>query len=118
MSVHFVVDSYEYTLAPNGNVTARATIGNAQAGGWRMTLDDVELAKGTVSQDVPVGSAQAVKGKTLEVTVTCVDVNPTTNDTVATVGMQGGASAQKLEQDYDDGGAGDTTVFTFLVDLV
>jgi hypothetical protein len=118
MSVHLEFDTYDYPINAKSQITARATIGNAQSGGWRMTLEGVEVGKGTKPQIVTLGAGQAVQGKTLQVVITCVDVNPNTNTTVATVAMGGGTGAGKFEQDYDDGGDGDTTIFTFLVDLV
>ena len=117
MSVHFQVDSFDYAVAM-GMVKATATIGNAQAGAWRMTLDDKELAKGTTPVPVKVGSAAAVKGKRLMVYITSVDVNPTTNEMAVEVALTGGAKPNTFEQDFDDGDSGDTTVFTFIVDLV
>jgi len=117
MSVHFQVDSFDYAVA-TGMIQATPTIGNAQTGAWRMTLDGNELAKGTTPVAVPVGTGAAVKGKRLMVYITSVDVSPVTNEMAVQVAMSGGAKPNTLEQDFDDGNSGDTTVFTFIVDLV
>lgn len=117
MSVHFQVDSFDYAVG-TGVIEATATIGNAQTGAWRVTLDDKELAKGTTPVAVAVGNGAAVKGKRLMVYITSVDVNPTTDEMAVKVTMNGGAKPDTFEQDFDDGAASDTTVFTFIVDLV
>lgn len=116
MAVFFKPGAFIYGVSDNKTLRARVTIGNAQTGAWKISLSNQLVTKGKGSSNIEVGLGHKVRGKQLQVLVTVVDVNPSTNVTSARLVLSGGAPST-FDLDFDEGGDGDTTVFTFLVDL-
>jgi hypothetical protein len=105
-----------YRVAPKSKVTVRVTIGDAQQGGWAIGFGPADVKKGSEPDPVPIGVGKAVKGRTLQVVATVVDVRPETNRLSATVTVSGGPDGDvKVPQSYDDGSAGDSALLTTLV---
>jgi hypothetical protein len=117
MSIHVIPDSRTYAVNDNGTVTVRATIGDAQGGGWVVAWDDQSIiAKGSAPDLVTVGIGQAIRGKTLQVVVTAVDIRPQTNRLSRVLALDGGSEGlQKFVGLKEDGDAGDIAVFATLV---
>jgi hypothetical protein len=117
MSIHNPIPKFvTYLVEPVSQLTAKVTIGDAQSGGWAIGFDDTHVKKGSGEDPVPVGSGRDVKGKLLQIVVTVVDVRPETNHLSCTVTIAGGPSGPvEVEQAYDEGGDGDTAIFTTLV---
>lgn len=117
MSIHLETDTMDYEVVTEARVTVRVIIGEAQAGGWVIGWDsDHVIAKGSEPTDVDIGRGADVRGKTLQVAATAVDVRPETNRMSATLVIAGGvAGAQQFTTAWDDGGDGDVAVFTTLI---
>lgn len=117
MSIHLETGTVDYEVVAESRVTVRVTIGEAQAGGWVIGWDsDHVIAKGSAPTDVDIGRGADLRGRTLQVAATAVDVRRETNRLSATLVVTGGvAGAQQFTTAWDDGGDGDVAVFTTLI---
>ena len=116
MSIHVVTRSTRYRVGA-GPVSVRVVIGDAQAGGWVVAWDDQHvLGKGSDPRDVPVGEGNNIAGRALQVTATAVDVRPETDRLSSMLTISGGPDGdQHIVATYDDGGDGDTAVFSTMI---
>lgn len=119
MSVHIVTASRAYVVDKDSVVSVRVVIGEAQAGGWVIAWDsDHVIAKGKDERDVAIGPGSELRGRTLQVVATAVDVRPETNRLSSTLILTGGRDGeQRFVSRWDDGSDGDAAVFSTLVEL-
>src|SRR4051812_28117863 len=105
MSVHVPVPKImKYKVGQAAQISAQASIGDAQEGGWAIAFDLSSITKGSKPQTVPVGSGQKVKGEILQIIVTAVDVNPKSNWLSAKTTISGGPEGdQSLVQTFQGG---------------
>ena len=106
-----------YKVAPNSNVTAAVTIGNAQRGGWAMSVL-AETFKGTDEDTAPepLGTGGALSGQFLQVDITVVDIREETDRLSAVVAIDGGLAGRiEIPQEVRDTADGDVAVFTTVV---
>ena len=116
MGIHVVTKSTRYR-AGTAAIRVRVVIGDAQAGGWIVAWDDQHIvAKGSDPQDVAVGGGQEIAGRILQVTATAVDVRSETNRLSSTLTISGGVDGdQQIVSTFDDGGDGDSAVFSTMI---
>ena len=119
MSIHNPIPKWvTYKVNSNSNVKVRVLIGDAQQGGWAVGFGTDDIKKGTDPDAISVGTGKEVKGRTLQVVATVVDVRPETNRLSTTVIISGGPGGDlKVPQSYDDGANGDCAILTTLVDF-
>lgn len=117
MSIHVIPDSQTYAVDDDVTVTVRATIGDAQGGGWVVAWDDQSIiAKGSEPDLVTLGAGKNIRGKTLQVVTTAVDIRPQTNRLSRVLALDGGSEGlKKFVGAKDDGNNGDIAVFATLV---
>jgi len=117
VSIHNPVPEFiTYKVSPTSKVTAKVIIGDAQLGGWSISLGGTLLAKGADETPVEVATGAQLAGKILQVVVTVVDIQQETNRLSATVTISGGTAGDvPVTQTYDQGADGDTAILTTLV---
>jgi hypothetical protein len=117
MSIHIETDTMDYGVVADAMITIQVTIGDAQAGGWIVGWDsDHVVAKGSEPRAVQVGLGSSVRGRTLQVVATAIDVRPETNRLSSTLVISGGAAGtEQVVSAWDEGNDGDIAVFTTLI---
>jgi hypothetical protein len=117
VSIHNPIPKFiRYRVEPASKVTVAVSIGDAQEGGWAIGFDPSAVKKGSDAKPIEIGTGAAVKGRTLQVVATVVDVRPETNRLSAVVTVSGGLDgAATVVQSFDNGADGDTALLTTLV---
>lgn len=117
MSIHVVPDSCSYQIDDASVVTVRVTIGDAQGGGWVIAWDDKSIvAKGADPDLVTIGIGKDLRGRTLQVAATAVDIRMETNRLSSVLTLDGGIGGQqRFVGSWNGGTDGDVAVFATLV---
>jgi hypothetical protein len=100
---------------PAADVTATATIGNAQLGAWAMLIDGKFIRGGNQPAAVPLGKGAALAGKVLEVSATITDVQGAHDRLSLRVRVTGLAKPIDLAHDGEPGGR---AAYSVLVEFV
>lgn len=79
-----------YPVVDDREVTLSVTIGDAQAGGSSVFLGSTEKANGNPIPPTSLGLGSEVRGQTVVVSTTVVDVRPEHDHTSVTVTLAGG----------------------------
>jgi hypothetical protein len=120
VSIHNPIPKFiSYKVEPASAIEVTVAIGDGQTGGWAIGFGAGDVQKGSGNAPVRIGAGGAIKGRTLQVVATVVDVRPETNRLSAIVTVSGGpAAAVTVVQSYDAGSDGDVAILTTLVDFV
>ena len=90
-----------YAVRPDTDVSISVVIGNGQFGTIRVRLDGNKIAAGRQQVTAVLGKGSTVTNKTVDVISVVDDVNPSTNRTVVTYTLAGGAAPQSFQSDLN-----------------
>jgi hypothetical protein len=90
----------EIQLAEMGQISLSIAIGNAQIGGNQVKFIDSDqiFHKGDVN-NLALGEADSLRGRTLEIITNVLDINPGTNNIIVTDYFSGGSPGQIVTTD-------------------